>query len=94
MKLDVLDGFDTVRVCTAYRTPDGETREFPQHATTLEACEPVYEEYPGWGGAASKARSFDELPPEARRYVEALEEMIGARITFVSVGPDRSPTIP
>ena len=92
-KLDVLDGFDSVRLCTGYRSAGsdggGELREFPVNLALLERCEPIYEEHPGWEGPIAEARSWNELPSEARRYLERIEELVGVPIRRVSVGQDR-----
>jgi len=92
-KLDVLDGFESVRLCTGYRSAgsDGgaELREFPANLGLLERCEPIYEEHAGWRTSIAEARSWDELPPEARRYLERIEELVGVPIRRVSVGQGR-----
>jgi adenylosuccinate synthase len=91
-KLDVLDGFDTVRLCTGYRSAaekDGELEEFPANLGVLERCEPIYEEHDGWRVSISGARSWNELPLAARRYLERIEELVGVPIRRVSVGQDR-----
>ena len=92
MKLDVLSSFDPIRLAVAY-TSDGQRHdEFPRQQRVLYDCEPVYEELPGWNTDISEVRSFDALPPEARRYVERVEELAGAPVTTISVGPQRSAT--
>jgi len=92
-KLDVLDGFEGVRLCAGYRSAgsDGgeELREFPANLGLLERCEPIYEEHAGWRTSIAEARSWDELPPEARRYLERIEELVGVPIRRVSVGQGR-----
>ena len=92
-KLDVLDGFESVRLCTGYRSAGsdggGELDEFPANLALLERCEPIYEEHPGWEGPIAGARSWNELPPAARRYLERVEELVGVPIRRVSVGQDR-----
>jgi adenylosuccinate synthase len=94
-KLDVLDAFDSIRVCTAYRDPEtGERWETVPAATSLyERLEPVYEDLPGWGTDTTGCRAWDELPPAARAYVEHLESLAGAPISHVSVGPERAQMI-
>ena len=92
-RLDVLDGFDTVKVCVAYRL-DGQVGEgFPSAASTLARCEPVYEELPGWDKPTAGLTSWDDLPPQAQRYVKRIEELIGCPITLISTGPHREETI-
>jgi len=88
-KLDVLDTFDTVRVCVAY---EAEGRRFdypPYHQTTLHQVIPVYEDLPGWQRDLSGATSLADLPPAARQYVAFLAEQIGVPIKLVGVGPGR-----
>jgi adenylosuccinate synthase len=93
MLLDVLGQFDEVKVCTAYRL-DGEPIDFfPGDAYLLERCEPVYETLPGWKRDLTGARKLADLPANARRYVDRLGELLGARVSVVSVGPDREQTI-
>ena len=98
MKGDVLDGFDTIKVCTAYRLPDGTvTTDFPfcvgLNAEGKGDVEPIYEEFPGWKCDLTKARSYDELPEAFRNYVDFIEKQLGAPVSIISVGPDRTETI-
>ena len=90
---DVLDVFDEVPVCVAYRWRGMEIHEFPAEPWVLEDAEPVYEMMPGWRTDTSKARSIGDLPDNARRYVDRLAELLGCEIGLVSVGPDRAQTI-
>jgi adenylosuccinate synthase len=94
-KLDVLDGFATIRVCTAYRDPrSGEThRTVPASTPLYERVEPLYEELPGWQADTTACRRWDDLPDAARRYVQRLEELAGVPISHVSVGPERQQMI-
>jgi adenylosuccinate synthase len=91
-KLDVLDGLDEVKVCTSYRVAGRTVSEFPADLAAA-TYEPVYETMPGWKEPTRGARDFDELPPEARRYVSRLEETSGVPIAIVSTGSDRDETI-
>lgn len=92
-KLDVLNDFDTIRICTGY-TYNGKTlADLPASLDIFEQCQPVYEEVPGWKSDISSARSFDELPENARAYVKQLEKLIDCPIVLVSVGPRRDQTI-
>ena len=92
-KLDVLSGFERVRICVAYRTRDGETLdEFPYHQTVFHGCTPVYEDHDGWGVDISEVRSWSDLPATARRYVERVEALAGVPIRLISVGPQRAAT--
>jgi adenylosuccinate synthase len=92
-KLDVLDGFETVRLCKGYRPANGdgsgELDEFPANLALLERCVPVYEEHVGWESSIAAIRSWADLPIEARRYLERIEELVGVPIRRVSVGQDR-----
>jgi adenylosuccinate synthase len=92
-KLDVLTGLDEVPVCVAYEV-DGKRRdELPMNQADLARAVPVYETFPGWTEDISKARAFDDLPRNARDYVDALEKMIRAPISAIGVGPGRDETI-
>jgi len=92
-KLDVLSGFEKVKLCVAYRYQGENYDEFPPHQTIFHKCEPVYEELPGWDADISGARSFEDLPAEARDYVSRIEEVSGVPVTLVSVGPARDQTV-
>jgi adenylosuccinate synthase len=90
-KLDVLSGLDELSICTAYDTPDGRTTELPLH--DLAAAKPIYETLPGWKEDVRDARSLDDLPKTAARYLRFIEESAGAPLFLVSVGPRRGDTI-
>ena len=94
-KLDVLDGFDRLRIARAYRDPiDGrEWTTVPASTSVYERLEPVYEEMEGWRTDTTACRSWSDLPPAARAYVERLEELAGTPISHVSVGPERAQMI-
>jgi adenylosuccinate synthase len=94
-KLDVLDAFETLRVARAYRDPvDGrEWDTVPASTAVYERLEPVYEDLPGWRSDTTACRSWDDLPPAARAYVERLEELARVPISHVSVGPERDQMI-
>ncbi len=93
-KLDVLSGFRAIKVCTGY-IADGETFEdVPSHQSLFHRAQPVYEELEGWDESLSEARSFGNLPPAARKYVERLQDLAGVRIGVVSVGPAREQSLP
>ena len=89
-RLDILDELPTLKICTGYRC-DGTVHE--QLPISLEGCEPVYEELPGWQCAISGIRRYEELPGAARTYLERLSELIGVRVDIVSVGSNREQTI-
>jgi len=91
--LDGLDNLETIKVAISYRC-NGRAYDFPPaDVAVLARCEPVYAEFPGWRAPTSRARRFKELPAKARAYLKALQELVGARIGIVSVGPDREQTI-
>lgn len=92
-KLDVLDGLDSVRICVGYRS-GGETLSMaPLGAESLAACEPVYEEMPGWSESTVGVRRLEDLPDAARAYLKRLEEITEAPIDIISTGADRDETI-
>ena len=92
-KLDVLSHFDPIRIATAY-TANGETyTEFPRQQRVLYECEPQYEELPGWNVDISKINRWEDLPANARAYVERVDELAGVPIRTVSVGPGRIATL-
>jgi adenylosuccinate synthase len=92
-KLDVLSGLPRVNVATAYRYEGKVFEDFPPHQTIVHKAEPVYEELEGWGEELGEARSFDELPPAARKYVERVADLGGVPVRTVSVGPSREQTV-
>jgi adenylosuccinate synthase len=92
-KLDVLSGLETVPVCVAYEVDGRRCDEMPMTQSDVHHAVPVYEELPGWWEDISECRTFDELPANARAYVLTLEEMIGARVSAIGVGPGRDETI-
>ncbi|SHI68120.1 adenylosuccinate synthase [Desulfofundulus thermosubterraneus] len=92
-KLDVLTGLETIRLCTAYRYKGEILTEFPATLKVLAACEPVYEEWPGWQEDISRARRYEDLPASARRYLERITELVGVPIAIIGVGPGREETI-
>ncbi|WP_426508870.1 adenylosuccinate synthase [Dactylosporangium sp. McL0621] len=92
-KLDVLSGLDKVPICVAYDVDGKRTDDMPMTQTEFHHATPVYEELPGWWEDISQARSFDELPVNARRYVERIEELAGTRVSIVGVGPGRDENV-
>ena len=92
-KLDVLDEFSEVRICTAYRLDGKSTSEMPVDCERLSRCEPVYQSFPGWRSDTSKVKSFRELPKNARAYLTFLEKSLGVPVVMISVGTDREKTI-
>jgi len=92
-KLDVLDGLDTVRLCTGYRCDGKILDAAPSGADALEKCEPVYEDLPGWKESTVGIKDYDKLPANARAYLKRLEQATGTRIDIISTGADRNETI-
>ena len=88
-KLDVLDGFETVRICTSYELDGEVVKEFPGGVAALERAKPIYEDHPGWSSPTASATHFEDLPTEARAYVERLQEVIGCPIDMISTGRHR-----
>jgi adenylosuccinate synthase len=92
-KLDVMDGLETVKICIGYRL-DGELLDVPPVRVDRYAeCEPVYEELPGWKQSTVGITDYNELPGEARAYLERMQEILGVVIELISTGPDRDQTI-
>ncbi len=92
-KLDVLDGLETLQICTGYKL-DGKTIDvFPVGAEEAAGCEPIYEEMPGWSESTVGVKSLAALPAHARAYIERIEELVGTPVDMVSTGPDREETI-
>ncbi|KKI19402.1 adenylosuccinate synthase [Sphingomonas sp. ABOLG] len=92
-KLDVLDGFETISICTGYRLR-GETLDyFPSHAADQAAVEPIYETMEGWSQSTAGARSWADLPAQAIKYIRRIEELINCPVTLVSTSPEREDTI-
>jgi len=92
-KLDVLDDFDSIKVCTGYSYEGKIIKEIPAVLDVFSECQPVYEEIPGWKTDINKVRDFKDLPENAQKYIKRLEELIGCPIVLVSVGPRRDETI-
>ncbi len=92
-KIDVLDGFETIKICTGYRL-NGEIIDYlPAHAADQAAVEPVYEEMEGWEGTTVGARSWADLPAQAIKYIRRIEELIECPVASVSTSPERDDTI-
>lgn len=92
-KLDVLSGFETIKVCTGYSYQGKTYDEFPPHQTILHKCDPVYIELPGWMSDITGITERDGLPPEAIGYIEYIERATGVPVDIISVGPKRNQTI-
>ena len=93
MKLDVLDGMETVKLGVGYKYRGEEIAIMPAGADAVAECEPIYEEFPGWKESTFGVTKWDELPETARQYLTRLSEVAGAPIALVSTGPDREQTI-
>ena len=93
MLLDVLTGFDKIKICTAYKMGDKIINNFPASLEDLAKCEPVYEELDGWNEDLTSIEKFEDLPENAKKYIARIEELIGVNIDLVSVGPNRAQTI-
>lgn len=91
--LDVLAGFDELRLCVAYDTPNGRIERFLPDGFALAEARPAYETMPGFGEEINAVRSFEDLPTSARRYVERIESFLGVPVRTIGVGPDRAQTI-
>lgn len=92
-KLDVLDGIETLKLCTGYKLGDKTVDIFPVGAEEASLCEAIYEEMPGWSESTVGAKSMEALPVNARNYIKRIEELVGVPIDMVSTGPDREETI-
>jgi len=92
-KLDVLDGFDEIRICTGYKLGDAVYDYLPPHARDQAAVEPIYETIEGWSESTAGARSWAELPAQAIKYIRRVEELIECPVALVSTSPEREDTI-
>ena len=92
-KLDVLDGFETVKICTGYRLNGKVLDFFPSHAADQANVEPIYEEMEGWQGTTAGARSWADLPAQAIKYIQRVQELIQTPVALVSTSPEREDTI-
>ncbi len=90
--IDVLTGIETLKICVAYRYKGEIIKEFPASLKALAECEPVYEEMPGWTEDITGVKTLDELPANARHYLERISQLTEIPLSIFSVGPDRSQT--
>jgi adenylosuccinate synthase len=88
-KMDILDGFKEIKICTAYKCGNSVIRDFP---IDISACEPVYESIEGWGTPTNGIKNYSDLPEKARKYLERISEILGVKIAIVSVGAKREQT--
>jgi adenylosuccinate synthase len=93
MLLDVLSGLSELKLCVAYDIAGERRTHFPSDAFELERCQPVYETLPGWSADVTRARKLADLPAAARNYIDRIAELVGLKVSVVSVGPDREQTI-
>jgi len=93
MKLDVLDELKTIKICTAYKYKGKTFKEFPYDLEVLTKARPVYEDWPGWQENISGVRYYAQLPLNARRYLDRLQELLKVKISYISVGSKREETI-
>jgi adenylosuccinate synthase len=93
MKLDVLDSFDTIRICVNYKIRGRISGQPPMSISGYNQCEPQYEEMEGWKSPIQDITRYEDLPVNARKYLERLEELLQVKIAIISVGPDRKSTI-
>ncbi len=92
-KLDVLDGLESIDICVGYEEPSGENGP-PRFASEYYSdIKPIYETVPGWSGSTAGAKRYDDLPANAKRYLQTIEQTVGASIAIISTGPDRTETI-
>jgi adenylosuccinate synthase len=92
-KLDVYDGMEDIGACTAYSIDGEETKDFPATIEKLNKAEPVVKSFDGWRESVKECRAYDEMPAEAREYVEFIEEYLNTPVEIISVGPNRNQTI-
>jgi adenylosuccinate synthase len=92
-KLDVLDKLPVLKICNTYSYQGRILKDFPASLRVLEGCEPVYEEMPGWQQETTGVKTYDDLPINARAYIQRISEITGVPVTMVSVGPDRNQTL-
>ncbi len=92
-RIDVFDGFPSLKVCVAYKSGEREITSFPSSLRQLEKCQPVYEEMPGWNEDTTGARRWEDLPVEAQNYINKLASLIGCPVNIACIGPEREQTI-
>jgi adenylosuccinate synthase len=92
-KLDVLDGLEKIRICTAYSYQGKVLKDFPYQEKVLRQCTPILEELPGWTEPTGGIRNYPDLPSAAKRYVERIEELVGVKVVILAVGPSREQTM-
>ena len=92
-RLDILDGFSSVKVCVGYQVDGQRIDRFPSNTSLLAQCQPIYEEHPGWSQPTASATNLSQLPENAMSYVKRIEELVGCQVQIISTGPSREETI-
>jgi len=92
-RLDILDEFDSVKVCVGYKVDGERVNRFPANTGLLARCEPIFEELPGWDKPTASATELSQLPENALAYVKRIEELVGCKVQIISTGPRREETI-
>ena len=92
-KLDILDGFDTVKVCVAYEIDGERTENFPIDSSLLARSKPIYEELPGWSGSTAGITRPEDIPANATTYIRFIEDVLGVKASIISSGPRREETV-
>ena len=92
-KLDVLDNFEEIKICTHYELDGEKIEDFPADSITQRRCKPIYETLKGWSKTVKEAKTFEELPEEAKAYIKRIEEILKTKISYVTTGPERSQII-
>ena len=92
-KLDILDNWDTIQICTSYKINGKSTSEFPSNELDFKECEPVYEVFDGWKEKTTNIDNYSELNSIAKKYIDRLEKIVGIPIDIISTGPNREATI-
>ena len=92
-KFDVLDHLDEIRICIAYQRHGEAVSTFPSSLRVLEECEPIYETLPGWQQSTADLRQYEDLAPNAKRYIEYVSEFLDVPIVMISVGRQRTQTV-
>ena len=92
-RLDILDGFESVKICIGYQADGQRITRFPANTALLSRCQPIYEELPGWSQPTASATQLSQLPTNAITYIRRIEQLVGCRVQIVSTGPSRAETI-
>ena len=93
MKLDVLDELPEIQICTGYRYKGKIYKEFPMDFQAVTEAKPIYEKHPGWMSSTKGIREYRKLPPNAKKYIKRLEELLKVGVKYISMGPKRDQII-